>query len=79
MTANFCGAPYGWAVTPAQAGPQRLEPQTPIDNLLLAGHWTSPGPGVCAVVGSGWRTANAVLARAAVAGARPLAVEAVAT
>jgi phytoene dehydrogenase-like protein len=59
-TSNFCGAPYGWAVTPEQAGMRRLAHETPIDNLYLAGHWTIPGPGVCAVVASGWRVANRI-------------------
>ncbi len=60
-TSNFCGAPYGWAVTPAQSGPRRLASDTPIRNLHLTGHWTTPGPGVCAVIASGWRTASRIL------------------
>jgi phytoene dehydrogenase-like protein len=66
-TSNFCGAPYGWAVTPDQSGPRRLASETPIRNLHLAGHWTTPGPGVCAVIASGWRTANHILRSAATA------------
>jgi len=62
-TSNFCGAPYGWAVIPEQAGMRRLAHETPIDNLYLTGHWTIPGPGVCAVVASGWRVANRIAAR----------------
>jgi phytoene dehydrogenase-like protein len=62
-TSNFCGAPYGWAVIPEQAGMRRLAHETPIDNLYLAGHWTIPGPGVCAVVASGWRVAHRIAAR----------------
>jgi phytoene dehydrogenase-like protein len=76
-TSNFCGAPYGWAVTPSQSGPRRLAARTPLRNLHLAGHWTAPGPGVCAVVASGWRTANEILRSTAVrtATAVPGAVE----
>lgn len=62
-TSNFCGAPYGWAVIPGQAGMRRLGHETPIDNLYLTGHWTIPGPGVCAVVASGWRVANRIAVR----------------
>lgn len=60
-TSNYRGAPYGWAVTPEQSGMRRLPHETPVDNLYLAGHWTIPGPGVCAVLASGWRTANRIL------------------
>ena len=62
-TSNFCGAPYGWAVIPEQSGMRRLAHETPIENLYLTGHWTIPGPGVCAVVASGWRVANRIVAR----------------
>lgn len=60
-TLNSKGAAYGWAVTLDQTGPGRLSNKTPVDNLYLAGHWTNPGPGVCAVVSSGWRVANMIL------------------
>ncbi|HLG30477.1 MAG TPA: NAD(P)/FAD-dependent oxidoreductase [Candidatus Brocadiales bacterium] len=60
-TLNSKGAAYGWAVTPQQTGKERLPHETPIENLYLAGHWTNPGPGVCAVVSSGWRAANLIL------------------
>ncbi|MBI4007130.1 MAG: NAD(P)/FAD-dependent oxidoreductase [Planctomycetes bacterium] len=60
-TLNSKGAAYGWAVTPSQTGKERLPHETPIENLYLAGHWTNPGPGVCAVVSSGWRVANLIL------------------
>src|SRR5262249_24552453 len=73
-TSNFCGAPYGWAVTPQQSGMRRLAHETPIENLYLTGHWTIPGPGVCAVVASGWRVANPLPPREAAAspaGGRP--------
>src|SRR5262249_38092723 len=67
-TSNFCGAPYGWAVIPEQAGMRRLAHETPIDNLYLTGHWTIPGPGVCAVVASGWRVAKPVVGQGAAPG-----------
>lgn len=60
-TRNRAGVAYGWAVTPGQSGNHRLPHTTPIRNLFLAGHWTQPGPGVPAVVSSGWRAANLVL------------------
>ncbi len=60
-TLNSKGAAYGWAVTLEQSVPRRLDHRTPVENLFLAGHWTSPGPGVCAVVSSGWRVANLIL------------------
>ncbi len=60
-TLNSKGAAYGWAVTVDQTWSNRLQHKTPFDNLFLAGHWTNPGPGVCAVVSSGWRVANLIL------------------
>lgn len=60
-TQNEQGAAYGWAVIPKQSGKKRLPPVTPIENLFLAGHWTTPGPGVNAVAASGWRTAQFIL------------------
>jgi prolycopene isomerase len=60
-TLNSKGAAYGWAVTVDQTGSNRLPHTTPFKNLFLAGHWTNPGPGICAVVSSGWRVANMIL------------------
>lgn len=60
-TLNSKGAAYGWAVTVDQTWFNRLQHTTPFKNLFLAGHWTNPGPGVCAVVSSGWRVANMIL------------------
>ena len=60
-TLNSKGAAYGWAVTVDQTWSNRLQHTTPFKNLFLAGHWTNPGPGVCAVVSSGWRVANLIL------------------
>jgi len=34
---------------------------TPIQNLYLTGHWTSPGGGIAGVVASGELTAEAVM------------------
>ncbi len=55
------GAAYGWAVTVDQTWFNRLQHTTPFKNLFLTGHWTNPGPGICAVVSSGWRVANMIL------------------
>ena len=60
-TNNSKGAAYGWAVTVDQTWFNRLQHTTPFENLFLAGHWTNPGPGICAVVSSGWRVANMIL------------------
>jgi phytoene dehydrogenase-like protein len=58
------GVAYGWAVIPDQAGNDRLSQQTSLPGLHLAGQWTSPGPGVCAVAASGWSVANRIQAQA---------------
>jgi prolycopene isomerase len=60
-TRNEAGALYGFDVTPAQVGPGRLDNETPLPGLLLAGHWTRPGGGVVGVVRSGVRTARIAL------------------
>lgn len=60
-TLNSKGAAYGWAVTVDQTSKNRLSHTTPVGGLYLAGHWTNPGPGICAVVSSGWRVANIIL------------------
>jgi len=60
-TRNHAGALYGFDVTPAQVGPGRLDNETPLPGLLLAGHWTRPGGGVAGVVRSGLRTARIAL------------------
>lgn len=60
-TLNAKGATYGWAVTADQIWDNRLSPKTPIDNLYLTGHWTRPGPGICAVVSSGWGVAKLII------------------
>jgi prolycopene isomerase len=60
-TRNEAGAMYGFEMTPAQVGPGRLENETPLAGLFLAGHWTRPGGGVVGVVQSGLRTARLAL------------------
>jgi prolycopene isomerase len=59
-TLNTNGAAYGWAVTVNQMWENRLPQKAPIDNLYLTGHWTRPGPGIAAVVSSGWSVANLI-------------------
>ncbi len=60
-TGNRYGAAYGWAQTPRQSGIYRFQRTTPIPNLFLTGHWTSPGGGISGVVASGELTAHVVL------------------
>lgn len=60
-TLNTHGAAYGWEVSVDQIGDNRLPHETPTENLYLAGHWTRPGPGICAVVSSGWGVANLIM------------------
>jgi prolycopene isomerase len=62
-THNRWGAAYGWAQVPRQSGIYRLSRTTPITNLYLTGHWTSPGGGIAGVVASGELTAEAVWSR----------------
>jgi prolycopene isomerase len=57
-THNRWGAAYGWAQIPRQSGISRLSRTTPIPNLYLTGHWTSPGGGIAGVVASGELTAE---------------------
>ena len=60
-TSNTNGAAYGWEVSVDQMWENRLPQKTPIENLYLTGHWTRPGPGICAVVSSGWSVANLIM------------------
>jgi prolycopene isomerase len=62
-TRNRQGAAYGWSQIPRQSGIYRLSRITPIPNLYLTGHWTSPGGGIAGVVASGELTAETVLNR----------------
>jgi len=52
---------YGWDAGPDQYWANRLPPETPFKNLWLCGHWTSTGPGVVAVVASGFLVARTVV------------------
>jgi len=63
MTNNRWGSAYGWAQYPRQAGIYRLNRATPIEDLYLTGHWTSPGGGISAVVASGEITSDLVWGR----------------
>lgn len=60
-TLNLTGAIYGWEVTPAQVGRDRLGHKTPVKGLYLSGHWTQPGGGISSVVVSGVQTAQMLL------------------
>lgn len=55
------GAAYGWAFLPTQMGFNRLQPRTPLKNLYLVGHWTTPGAGIAGVILSAMNTANIVI------------------
>jgi len=57
LTHSERGAIYGWENVPAQTIGKRLAPVTPIDGLLLAGHWTEPGSGSLRAVFSGVQAA----------------------
>ncbi|MHB8278897.1 MAG: phytoene desaturase family protein [Candidatus Humimicrobiaceae bacterium] len=60
-TQNSKGAAYGWASIPDQSGTSRLQPETPIKNLYLAGHWTTSGGGTITVAISGKNTAEMII------------------
>ncbi len=59
-TLNHHGAAYGWAPTPAQIGPGRPGPKTPVEGLYLASHWSAPGGGVYGAALSGVMAAQAI-------------------
>jgi phytoene dehydrogenase-like protein len=52
-TGNYRGAVYGWDQTLDNSGSSRLDHETPIKNLYLAGAWTQPGHGYGGVIWSG--------------------------
>lgn len=62
-TLNHNGANYGWAMTKEQSNRNRLNQQTEIDGLYLAGHWTQPGAGLATVAISGYNAAKLILNR----------------
>jgi phytoene dehydrogenase-like protein len=61
--ARYVGTPHalGFQASPAQTGSGGLRTTTPIDRLLLAGAWVSPGGGQTAAMISGRLAARAVL------------------
>jgi len=62
-TFNPAGSILGWAGNPEYSTKRRLPPQTPIENLFLAGAWTYPGGGQSAVITSGIYAAGMVIAQ----------------
>lgn len=60
-TSNYMGAAYGWAQTPNQSGKNRLQQITPIKNLYLVGHWTTPGGGTITAALSGQNAAKLIV------------------
>ena len=62
-TLNPRGTIFGWDHTIDQSLERRLENQTPIDNLYLAGAWTFPGAGQSAVIMSGSMVAGMIMER----------------
>ncbi|RJO63376.1 MAG: hypothetical protein C4523_20595 [Myxococcales bacterium] len=65
FTLNPGGAFYGFHNTPEYALLNRIEQETPIGGLYLAGAWTFPGPGQSAVMQSGQIAAGYVLKKMA--------------
>jgi prolycopene isomerase len=61
FTSNTGGAIYGWDQTPLQSGTRRLPHTTPIEGLVISGHWTIPGSGSTRSFASGVHTAGIVL------------------
>lgn len=62
FTSNSKGVAYGWSMTPDQTASGRLQQETPIRNLYLVGHWTTPGCGITSVAVSGWNLSKKILA-----------------
>ncbi len=60
-TGNAEGAFAGWAFTPELLSRNRPQQRTPVPGLFLAGHWTTPSPGVPWVMLSGYNTAGMVM------------------
>jgi YbgC/YbaW family acyl-CoA thioester hydrolase len=61
-TRNHRGAVYGFAQTPAQAGPRRLGNRAPLPGLFLTGAWTWAGGGYEGALMTGLQSADAVMA-----------------
>jgi prolycopene isomerase len=62
FTLNTGGAIYGWENTLRHIGRLRPSQRSPIPGLLLAGHWTRPGPGFLRATVSGIHAAQMALA-----------------
>lgn len=62
-SSNRGGAIYGWENTPRQTGSGRLAHTTPIEGLLLTGHWTLEGMGFLRALVSADATVQHVLQR----------------
>lgn len=60
-TLNPRGTIFGWDHTIDQSLEKRLENQTPVENLYLAGAWAFPGAGQSAVILSGSMVADMIL------------------
>jgi all-trans-retinol 13,14-reductase len=60
-TLNPGGSIYGFAQTPKQAGPLRLQPKEAVKNLYFASVWTLPGGGFTGAILAGYNCANVVL------------------
>ena len=61
FTSNTRGALYGWEATPGQSTGKRLRQSSPIEGLVLAGHWTEPGAGELPRIYSGMNAALLVM------------------
>ena len=62
-TSNYHGAIYGWDQTLDNSAPRRVPHVTPINNLYLAGAWTTPGAGYGAVIPSGLECFGEIMKR----------------
>ena len=63
ISRNRAGAIYGWENNPAQSGGRRTPHETPVEGLILAGHWTQPGSSSIRAVISGAHAAEIALRR----------------
>lgn len=63
-TLNHRGASFGWASTPSQVILPGFRKPSFIQNLYLAGHWTTLGVGISGVAYIGYDTANMIMKRA---------------
>ena len=60
-TGNYKGAVFGWEQNVSQAGINRTDNFTPINNVYLVGAWTRPGAGIVGVLQSGERVAEYIV------------------